>query len=215
MTAQEIITKFELQVDDITELSSAEELDLVNDKYQDICAERQWEFLKKAATGALTQDTATSQWYIPKPDDFANFSENATYTDNSLGYQNDAAPKVIFVGQAYQPFQIVNYSDRVQYRTHSGVCWLDQNDGRIYFPVAPSDTSFYVFDYIRIPPDLTLTDSPVFLSRFHKMIAFAMAVDDEILQRSPKAKSYANENASKYEKQMELLEYWDAAQINN
>ena len=47
MTAQEIIAAFELKVDDSTELSTSEELALLNRVYQLVCDERPWEILKK------------------------------------------------------------------------------------------------------------------------------------------------------------------------
>lgn len=213
MTADEIITKFELQVSDMTELSSEEELDLLNDKYQDVCSDRPWEFLKKPATGALTYDATAGMFYITKPEDFSYFCENANYTDNTMEYQGTAQPKVVFVGAAYQPYQIISYSDRIQYRYRGAVCYLDPVVNRIYFPLAPSDTSLYQFDYIRVPTDLGLLDSPVFPERFHKMLQFAMATDNDILQLSNKAKSYAAENLNKYEKTMGLMESWNAKQL--
>lgn len=47
MLASEIIAKFELYVDDSTELSTQEELDLLNKVYQKVADDRPWEILKK------------------------------------------------------------------------------------------------------------------------------------------------------------------------
>lgn len=211
LTAGEIITKFELQVADLTELSSSEELDLLNDKVQDVAMERSWETLKKAATGSLTLDSVSGLYYITKPTDFAYFVENNMYTNNTIGVDNNASPKVIFIGAGRSPYQIVNYSDRAQYKYQSGVCWLDLTDNRIYFPVAPSDTSYYGFDYSSVPPVLTATtDKPAFIpSRFRKMLWFAMATDDDILQKSPKASSYAADNRAKYLDTLEKMSWWN------
>lgn len=209
LNGQDIITKFELQVNDLTELSSQEELDLLNDKYLDVCMERPWEFLKKNATGALALDATTGLYYITKPTDFAFFCENNQYTDNTIQAQNNAPPRVIFVGAAYTPYQIVNYSDRLQYRTQSGVCWLDLTADKIFFPMPPSDTTYYNFDYIHVPTELTTTTSPVFPNRFRKMLWFAMATDNEILQLSAKAGSYAKENREKYEDTLDKMSYWN------
>jgi hypothetical protein len=204
----DIIVKFELQVNDLTELSPQEELDLLNDKYQDVCMERPWEFLKTNVTGALAYDSTAGMWYITKPADFSYFCENNQNTDNTLSVENNAAPRVIFVGTAYAPFQVVNYSDRIQYRTQNGVCWLDLNAGKIYFPVAPSDTTYYNFDYIKVPADLTTSTTPIFPNRFRKMLWFAMATDNEILQLSSKANSYAKDNLAKYQDTMAKMNYW-------
>lgn len=216
LNGADIITKFELQASDLTELSSQEELDLLNDKYQDVCMERPWEFLKTKTTGSLNLDATTGLYYIAKPTDFSAFCENNMFTDNSMGVNNNAAPKVIFIGANYIPYQIVNFSDRIQYRTQSNVCWLDLEASKIFFPVAPNatDLTFYQFDYIKTPTDLTTSTTPVFPNRFRKMLWFAMATDDDILQKSPKATSYAAENRSKYQDTLEKMEYWNASLIN-
>lgn len=216
LTSQDIITKFELQVSDLTELSSQEELDLLNDKYQDVCMERPWNFLKTNKTGALSLDSTTGLYYIPTPDDFGMFYENNQYTDNSIEIENNASPKVIFIGVNHDPYQIVNYDDREQYRNKSRCCYHDMGASKIYFPATPSDTSFYSLDYIKVPADLTLLSStPVFPNRFRKMLWFAMAADNEILQLSSKANSYAVDNRAKYQDTLQKMEYWHDSQFNN
>jgi hypothetical protein len=110
----------------------------------------------------------------------------------------------------------VNFSDRQQYRNTNSYCYLDLEAGKIYFTQTPSDTSFYQFDYIKVPDDLTLATTPLFPNRFRKMLYFAMATDNEILQLSPKAQSYAAENLAKYQNVMDLMEYWnDNLALNN
>lgn len=219
LTAGDLIIKFELQVSDLTELSSQEELDLLNDKAQDVAMERPWEVLKTSVSGALTLDPVTGLYYITKPTDFAFFCENNMYTDNTMPVDNNAAPRVIFIGPNFTPYQIINYSDRVQYRTTGKVCYLDMNAGKIYFPVAPqaSDISAYQFDYIKVPPLMTsTTDTPSWMpNRFRKMLYFAMATDDDILQKSPKATSYAPENAGKYQDTLEKMSWWNDQFYNN
>lgn len=204
----DIITKFELQVSDLTELSTQEELDLLNDKYHDVCMERPWDFLKTNATGALTLDATTGLYYITKPADFSYFCENNQSTDNTIESSNNASPRVIFVGTGYVPYQVVNYSDRMQYLTQSGVCWLDLTANKIFFPVAPSDLTYYNFDYIKVPADLTTTTTPIFPNRFRKMLWFAMATDNEILQLSAKANSYAPDNRAKYADTLQKMNFW-------
>lgn len=217
LTVQEIIEKFELQVNDLTELASQEELDLLNDKIQDVALEHVFESLKKNATGALALDATTGLYYITKPTDFSIFVENNNYTENNVNNDIDQAAKVIFVGANRQPFRIVNYSDRMQYRNTSGVCWLDLTVDKIFFPVAPSDTSYYSFDYTMVPPVLTLTtDKPTWIpNRFRKMLWFAMATDNEILQLSSKANSYAADNRAKYQDTLEKMIWWNDNLINN
>lgn len=213
LTAEDLIEKFELQVDDLTELSTDEELDLLNDKYQDVCSERPWEFLKKNATnltnGAIALDTATGLYYITMPTDFSLFVENDTYTDNAIPIENNAAPKGIFLGITSNFCQIVNYSDRLRYKGWTNVAWLDLVAKKIFFAGTPADISSYTFDYIYTPDPLEIDDTPAFPNRFRKMLAFAMAVDNEILQRSPAANSQAIQNQAKYDKTMSLMDWWN------
>lgn len=214
LTAAEIITAFELQVNDITELSSAEELALLNRIYQKLCSYKPWEILKVSASGVVLTDATGS--YITAPTDFAFFIENNMYTDNSIGVSNNAAPKVIFIIQngAYQPYQIINFSDRRQYYNRSGFAYYDAVNNIIRFTAAPVGTS-YEFDYIKVPANLTLTDYPVFPGQFHPIFQFGMAVDNEILQLSPKATSYATENNGKYASYLSDIEYWNAQLLLN
>jgi len=207
MTAGEIITKFELQVSDITELSSDEELDLFNKVYFKVCTTKPWEFSKVNTSGTILTDANGS--YIPIPDDFAYFAENNSYTDNTMEATNNAAPRVIFLGPNFQPYQIVNFSDRRQYRTSSGYAYLDLANNQIRFTVAPTLTT-YDFDYIKFPAALTVDDSPVFPAAYHYIIFHGMAVENDILQLSEKARSYAPENNAKYISYMEDLDYWNA-----
>lgn len=194
----------------MTELSDVEELALLNDKYQDVCMEKAWEILKKEKTGTILYDTALGLYYVILPDDFSFLVENNAYTQNNTEIYNNAAPKVIFVGAARAIVQVINFSDRRQYRNNNRVAYVDLAANRIYFCGVISDTSYYSYDYIYVPEDLEANDSPIFPDRFHKMLAFAMAVDDDILQKSPKARSYAPENNAKYNKTLDLMGSWNA-----
>lgn len=216
LNAQDIITKFELQVSDLTELSTQEELDLLNDKYQDVCMERPWIFLKTNKTGSIALDPVTGLYYIDTPADFSMFYENNMSTDNSIAIENNASPRVIFVGANRAPYQIVNYEDREQYRNRGHVCYHDMGASKIFFTATPHDTSFYSMDYIKAPANMaTLSDTPIFPNRFRKMLYFAMATDNEILQLSSKANSYAPDNRAKYQDTLQKMEYWNDNQFNN
>jgi len=208
-TASQIITDFELQVSDITELSSVEELSILNRVYHKVCTERPWEFLKAVAQGTVLTDATGS--YITPPTDFAFFSENNNYTDNSESVQNNASPKVIFiiVNGAYNPYQIINFSDRRQYVSRSGHAYFDTVNNIIRFTVAPSGTS-YEFDYIKVPALLTASDSPIFPGQFHDILTFGMATENEIIQLSPKATSYLPENNAKYQQYLLNMMYWNS-----
>lgn len=208
-----LITDFELQVNDVTELSSSEELSILNRVYQKVCADRPWEFLKTSSSGTMS-GSGIDGYYITIPSDFGYFYDNNTYTDNTISAQNNASPKVIFIGSNRTPYQIVNYSDRVQYLGKTGYAYVDLVNSKIYFTGTPVSTT-YLMDYIKIPPLLTTSDYPIFNGRFHDILVFGMAVDNEIIQLSPKAQSYAPENQVKYNEYLKDMQYHYSQMINN
>jgi hypothetical protein len=207
-----IITKFELQVSDVTELSTSEEYGVLNRVYNKVCNYRPWEFLKKSSSGAILQDA--DGYYITTPTDFAYFAENNQATNNTISPQNNASPKVIFIGTKYAPYQIVNWSDRRQYKDYTGVAYLDVVNGKIRFTNTP-EAFTYEFDYIMVPPVLVVGASPLTPERFDDVYHFGMAVEDSIMQLSPKATSYAQENQAKYQSMLDDISYWNSQLIMN
>ena len=205
MTTQEIIDKFFILVDDTTELLTSESLNLAQKIYNQIISNRPWEFLKKEFTGA-TNGTTT----VTLPADFAYMLDNQNYTDSSIGSSQISRPCVVFVGTNYQAYRVVNWSDRMQYRTNNDVCWVDILNGNLVFAIAPSSGQTVIFDYAFIPATLTLVTSPVFPARFHDMIAFGMASDDMAIQIFDKAKSYAKEHESQYMSYMSDMAYYNS-----
>lgn len=215
VTLDDIIEKFELQVNDLTELSTEEETDLANDKYQVICDDRPWLFLRRPATGALLYDSTVSMWYAPVPSDFKQFCIDDQYTDNTMEVDNNAEPIAIFVGANKDRYQVINYSDRRRYNNRGGVCYLDPVQNKIYFTYAPSDTSLYDFDYIIIPPDLSDGgDEPLMPVRFRILIVYLMAMDNDVLQRSSAANSQQVQNNALYQSRLGDMQLWDAEQYH-
>lgn len=208
MTAAQIISLFEFLVDDSTELSSTDELALLNRVYKSVASERPWKILQKEASGTMASTTT-----IALPSDFEFFVENYNLTDNAYSSQINQKPCVVYIGSNYTPFYIVNWSDRRQYQNNNGVCYLDLANSVVKFPYAQSSGQTYSFDYKYTPADLTTSDSPVFPARFQDLLAYAMAVDDAFIQQYPKNSSYAPENAGKYQKILSAMNYWDA-QLN-
>lgn len=191
MISLKIIEKFELYVDDGTELSLSDELDLLNKKYQEVLSERPWEFLKKAFSGAIN---GTS---IALPTDFQYILDTEV---------NASEGKFVFIGERY--YEVVNFSDRRPYLNKSGYCWVNIASGLLEFSESVSGTLTY--DYIYTPANLISTDEPIFPARFHDVIYHLMAADDYAIQQFDKAKSYASENANKAEKILEQMRFWNA-----
>ncbi len=210
-TTQEIITAFELYVDDATELSSAEELTLANKIYRKVLNDRPWSFLKKSFTGT----TSTTVPYVELPSDFKYILANYSYTDNTIDNAPVSAPVVVFVGTNYSPYRVVNWSDRRQYRNQNNICYIDPVSSRLYFTIQPTSAQPIEFDYVYKPVDLTLATRPVWDSDFDDIITHGMASEDYIIQQFDKAKSYAQENQAKYAKYLLDMQYNDSQFILN
>lgn len=206
MLVSDIITKFELYVDDSTELSSIEELSLCQKIYNKIWTDRPWEFAKRSATGTFS----TTLPYVPLPADFGSLTENNQSTDNSVGVDNNGAPKVVYVGSSYTPYQIVNWSDRRTYFNKNGFAYLDIPNSRLVFTVQPLTADTYEFDYLAIPDTLTTASTPAFPARYHEMIYHGMAADHDIILLFPRASSYAPENIAKYNSYLQDMAMWNA-----
>lgn len=202
MTGQQIITAFELQVSDLTELSSTEELALLNKVYKKALGEKAYECTKKEASGTLS----TSVPYIALPADFLSLVANADHT--SRGYYGQRP--VVFVGSNYTPYEVVSWSDRRQYRNDTNKCYVDIRNSRLYFTVQPSAADTYEFDYHAFPDDLTLNTSPIIPSHLCHLFVHLMALEDFVLQLSDKAKSYAPENKVMAESYRADLDLWNA-----
>lgn len=213
---QTLINNFEQDTGDTTELSTTAELALLNKRYRLILNDRDWEFLKKAATGTIAVD-ANGVATITPPVDFDHFAINALTTDIAVGADNggfgmgNASPKVIFVGTQKTPYQIINFSDRRQYVNKVGYAYFDMVNNLITFTAAPTGTDLsYEFDYIYSPNDIALATFPVIPAQFHDILHHAMAVDDMIFQLFDRSHSYAKENQAAYQDFLTQLRFWNA-----
>lgn len=211
--ASEIITTFEVIVDDVTELSTTEELALLNRVYFRACTERPWEFLKTENSGTLS-GSGSDGFFITIPTDFSNFIEDDEWTDNTISTQLNSSPKVIFMGTDLAPYKIVNFSDRRKYLGDAGYAYLDLANDKIVFTGIPVSTT-YTFDYIKVPAILTASDTPVIPTRFQDLLAYGMAAENDVIQISPKAKSYKDDNMAMYNAYIIDMAFWNANLILN
>lgn len=219
MTGQQIIDKFHTYTDDQSELSSQEELDLLNNVYQDVYTERHWEWLKTQASGTAFTDwnDATSLWTISLPADFIAFAENNNMTDNTYEPDNNASPKVVYIytnDGVPNSYQIVNFSDRRNYFNKNQYCYIDYKSKKIVFTQKPI-TQTWEFDYIAKPPALTLTTEPVFDPDFQQILVHGMAMDHEIISLFDRAHSYYKENAMNYKSYLDKMAWANAQMLLN
>lgn len=200
MTGSEILAAFELYTDDSTELSPTEELALANRKYRLILGERPWEFLRKE------QSTTVASSAVALPSDFDAFMHN--YTDDPTMDVPDTP--VVYIGTEMSPYFLVNMGMRYGLTKQSNWCWYNPTTGNIKFQTAPDNGKAAVFDYKYRPDDITTGTSPVIPTDYQIAIVFAMLIDDEIIQKSEKARSNRLEYQVAFNETMSQLRMRDA-----
>jgi hypothetical protein len=199
MTGQEIIDKFNLYVDDMSELSSSEELDLLNKIYYQVSSAKNWEWTKKEYSS-----TTTGVNYLALPSDFLYLVQNYNYTDRG---EYGRRP-VVFVDDA--PFQVISWSDRKQYTDTNGYAYIDFRNSRLYFTSTPTSGLTVEYDYHAIPAALAVGTEPIFPEMYQDVIYHGMCVDSFIVQMSDKAKSYLPENKARYDDYIASMAIWNS-----
>lgn len=211
--------KLFLQVDDSSQLSTAEALDLINDIYSDVCDDRAWSWLQSTFSGS----TSTSVPYVALPSDFncllPNVSNSIGYWYGNLGvprgylqamYTPGASVSVVFVGTTYSPYRIIEFSERRNYRDADGFAYIDIPNARLVFTKQPTTAQAIEFDYKKIPAAILAATSPLFRTSFHSVLAYGAAARFDTLQLTDKSQSYQRENMMLYEKQLESMRLDDA-----
>ena len=200
MTKAQIITKAELYLDDSSELSGAEFSDLFDKMYNLINTSHTWEGTKVEFSGTASGTT------LALPSDFLYLTANYNHTDASY----EAGRPVVFVGSQYTPRHVVSWSDRRQYRDNANYCWIDYPNSNLVFAKAPNNGDPVEYDYHGQKTSLALDESPWFPFEYHDAIFHLMVSDDYMIQQSPKAKSYANENRAAAEDILNNMKRWNA-----
>lgn len=209
MIGSELIAKLEIYTDDTTELSTVEEMSLINKIYFRVLSSKPWEFLKKEWSAVTTGAS-----YIALPTDFDHFFENTSASENTYSAQDNMWRKVVYVNN--QPYRLVNWSDRRQYTGKNGYCYVDIAAMRLYFTdsVAPSAALAITGDYIHTPAAITLTTSPIMPERFQHALYHGAAAEDMMIQLFDKARSYKTENEGLYKSYLSDMSYWNSNLIN-
>jgi len=201
-TVQEILTAFELEVDDSSELSSSEELSILNRNYMLLATDRPWEELKKGASGNILSDSIG--YYITLPTDFMSFAER---DDNGGKWK-------IYVGSQLEEYSVVPFSERRNYRNMSGYAYLDMQNRKIYFSYTPVEFT-YEFDYCKIPSELIIATTPTpivpfFPSSYWHILVHMMARDSYIISLFEKDRAYTKEQELKYQEWFGKLSLYNA-----
>ncbi len=91
-----------------------------------------------------------------------------------------------------------------------GFVYIDIPNSRLVFTKQPTTAQSVTYDYKYIPDAILIGTSPIFPSRFHKMIAYRAAAQFNNLEQTDKNMSYQRENQLEYEKQMEKMRIYDS-----
>lgn len=211
MTWDDIILRFNLQVDDSTELSDDESLALLNQVYREIQNDRAWEWLKTSHSAT----TSTSVPYISLPSDFKmlspNFSGETRWEWGISFGTNQWNQSVVYVGSDYEVYRVIPYSNRREYREHSNICYIDVPNQRLYFTKQPTTAESVEFDYIKRATDITTATEPLFNDAYHEIIAYGMAAKFDPIQLTAKdSTNYMGENMRQYLSILQQMQMEDA-----
>lgn len=202
MTKQEIITRFNLYIDDMSDLSTEEESQLFDKQYRKINAARPWEGTK--AEGSTT--TSTSLQYVALASDFLFLTANANHTDSSYA----AERPVVFRGSDYRKYEVVSWSDRRQYRNSDAHAWVDFGALRLYFSKTPSVVEAVEYDYHKQMPALASGESPWFPEEYQDALYHMMCADSFVIQQSDKAKSYRTDHEKAAKDILDQMAFWNS-----
>jgi len=193
MTGEQIINNFRTKVDDSSELSQSQELELLNEIYDEVLSSRKWDFLKTKSTGTLSGNK------IQLPVDFNGFvgnfkkQRNAGYTVAVWISETSGARGVAYPIVSKQNFP--QDEDRRLAFVENGEIVLSR-----------SFSGTFEFDYSLKWPQLALDTEPLFASQFHKILAFGMARDFyDIDQFGSTNRNQSNFYERKFDGQMEQL----------
>lgn len=196
MITTEITKKFEILTDDQTELSTDEEVFFADKVLRSVYQKNQWEFLRKKATGSFTGGYIDLAVVAP---DFDTLMAN--YSDN----EDSSFPDTIVIYVGGNPYRLVPMGGRTN---QSQIAYVDLVNKRIYIQGVTSGS--FEFDYKHRPATLTGASTPVLPEDFHPMIAYGMAIDDELIQKTEKGRSNYTEYSAKFAEYLTDLKSYNA-----
>jgi len=180
MTAQEMINKFIVMVDD--ELDADYQLQLVNDAISEVEAMTEWEVLKRTVS----------------------FSAN----ELDLSTMNFAHSISLF-GTGNIPYSIIPI-EQVWSSDYSGyLYYIDYSTNKLKI-VDSADTQTKQLTYKTFSDDLEVDDTWNFPARFHKVICYKMAEIYYASDAGEKSRSWDDRWAAQFERALAQMQTWDA-----
>ncbi len=194
MIAQEIREHFQWLIDDNT-LDEDRELILLNIAYDELNAERFWNYL--ASNSESTTIVAGTTAY--------DLEDDFLYTHSITMFDGD---------KTYKTFKPVPYRKRLEFKNVGGYYYIDFKNAEIVF-LSEDDMTTYagytmIHDYQYQPEQLTNDDSPVFNRAFHAMIAYQMAKQYFYNDQGEKSRAWNSEFEKEYQGLKTKMVNWDA-----
>jgi hypothetical protein len=203
MNGQEIIDNFRLLTDEQDDLSDVEALAIAQEVIDKILNDRPWSFLVKTVTGTL--DTTNTEYAMPT--DFRMLTEN--YEDGV-----NMPKRVMFVGEAYEPYEWIDMAQRRLVRDTGGHVYIDFRQSIFVLTAVEATSRAYEFDYIYNPDAITVSTEPVIPTHFHKAIPKLMATLWANIDQTDKSFSYALENNAEFLDYLNEMAVQDAMNLN-
>src|SRR6185295_16081123 len=119
---------------------------------------------------------------------------------------NSENESIVFVGTTFQPYKVIPLSNRRAYRNVDGYCYIDIVNFRLVFTLQPVLAQAVEYDYIIVPPRLTLSTSPLFTTK-NEIISYGMAAKFSPIEQTEKGLSYKDDNAALYQDKLNDLAY--------
>jgi len=188
MTGQEILDQFSVLVED--EIDQTAALQLASNAVHEVEEEVQPLILKKVD---VSKSTAAGQTYTTAID---------LPTDIFL------PPDEIRVGT--EVYKQIPIERQVEYRDLSGFFWIDWVAKKYYLTGTQNSAQVISFPYWYETNDITLTTSPVWPDRFHRLVPLKMAKLYFYIDQGDKGVNWSPEWASEYERQLLRFKDWDA-----
>jgi hypothetical protein len=116
----------------------------------------------------------------------------------------------VIVGTTRSVYTVIDIAQANNYYNIDGFCYIDIPNSRLVFTKQPTTAQSITYSYKYIPDAILTATSPIFPSRFHKMIAFGAAAKFNNIEQTDKNQSYQKENQIEYERELERMRVYDA-----
>jgi hypothetical protein len=189
MTGQQIIDKSHNYIAD--ELDTDFELQLANDAMHEIEEEVQPEGLKKVNTSASTAIGQTYTTAISLPSDF--------FLPNNK----------IYVGT--QPYTQIPFERAVEFRDTPNRFYIDHANASYHLTGTQASVQTISFPYFYATPDITVSTSPVWPTRFQSLIPLKMAQLFYAIDQGEKSRAWDDRWGVYFQQRLARFKDYDAA----